>query len=435
MVDLEGGETIATAITAAEAAFATYICVGPGTTYEAVLLPKEMTLKSLRGSSETTIDAGGLSAGVHISDFGGAYNAVQGFTITGSSDYGIFIADISSYLLTDVSVVGNGDGGQWDAGISANSVPGVMTDVQVRDNHGGDGAGIYTAARVTMTRVRITGNVASGSGGGIYTRADIHAVGLEVIGNSTDVAGGGILLDGGSLDATQAIIAGNTAGTSGGAVSGAGAASSLTLTSATVVGNTAADVGGIDGNNVTADLTNVILAFNEGGSGGGYDTGSVGSASTSYCDFYQNTPTDSPSASDPPSTDYFTLAPDFVLFSSAVDPLDWDLHLRPDSGLVNAGDTSGGTDPDGSNVDIGAFGGPGADFGYYGDADSDGLYDGWEAAFGVSSPTDDPDGDGLTNAEELTMGTDPTAADTDGDGVGDGAEASAETDPLDEDAF
>ena len=68
------------------------------------------------------------------------------------------------------------------------------------------------------------------------------------------------------------------------------------------------------------------------------------------------------------------------------------------------------------------------------DTDGDLLPDDWETANGLdpSDPADaafDADSDGLSNAQERAYGTNPHAADTDGDGVSDGSEVSSGTDP------
>lgn len=110
-----------------------------------------------------------------------------------------------------------------------------------------------------------------------------------------------------------------------------------------------------------------------------------------------------------------------------------DLHLRPDSPLINGGDP-GITDPDGSRSDIGLYGGPNADMSGYLDSDQDGLYDVWEITYGLdpsrAEAQEDPDNDGLTNWEEITAGLHPMRADTDRDGAIDGDELDAESDPL-----
>ena len=68
----------------------------------------------------------------------------------------------------------------------------------------------------------------------------------------------------------------------------------------------------------------------------------------------------------------------------------------------------------------------------YMDSDGDGITDGEEWLWGISSTTDDSDGDGLPDYLERTVyHTDPYNPDTDGDGWGDGEEVALGTDPLD----
>ncbi|MBP1590252.1 MAG: hypothetical protein ILO10_08680 [Kiritimatiellae bacterium] len=68
----------------------------------------------------------------------------------------------------------------------------------------------------------------------------------------------------------------------------------------------------------------------------------------------------------------------------------------------------------------------------YADSDDDGITDGEEWLWGVSSQTDDSDGDGVPDYLERTVyHTDPYNPDTDGDGWTDGEEVTAGTDPLD----
>lgn len=142
---------------------------------------------------------------------------------------------------------------------------------------------------------------------------------------------------------------------------------------------------------------------------------------------------------------YLELDPGFVQ-CSPTDVTGCDLHLQPDSPLINAGPMdldhdgeswevdAGDRDPDGSRSDIGAYGGPAADFRYYIDSDDDGLYDGWEAAYmpGVEATgSGDSDHDGASNQLELESGLDPLNPDTDGDRISEGAELDAGRDPLD----
>lgn len=69
----------------------------------------------------------------------------------------------------------------------------------------------------------------------------------------------------------------------------------------------------------------------------------------------------------------------------------------------------------------------------YADSDNDGITDGEEWLWGITSTTEDSDGDGLSDFLERTVyHTDPYNPDTDGDGWTDGEEVNDEqTDPLD----
>ena len=70
-----------------------------------------------------------------------------------------------------------------------------------------------------------------------------------------------------------------------------------------------------------------------------------------------------------------------------------------------------------------------------GDADCDGLLDGWELANGLNpgwagDALVDLDGDGLNTAEEYAHGTNPRSTDSDGDGYSDDAELASGFDPA-----
>jgi hypothetical protein len=94
-------------------------------------------------------------------------------------------------------------------------------------------------------------------------------------------------------------------------------------------------------------------------------------------------------------------------------------------------DFSGGSSGAGATFDNVAFGDPAVD------PDGDGLFDGFEIAYGLNpvvggQQVDDPDLDGLDNLAEQAAGTNPNNADSDGDGFDDGMEVASGTDPLDE---
>ncbi|MGB1696819.1 MAG: reprolysin-like metallopeptidase [Thermoplasmatota archaeon] len=71
-----------------------------------------------------------------------------------------------------------------------------------------------------------------------------------------------------------------------------------------------------------------------------------------------------------------------------------------------------------------AAGGPFLD----GDADDDGLSDGWEDKRGMNPFHRDSDRDGLSDGAEVGLGANPTRGDTDGDGLPDGQESLSDCD-------
>ncbi|MBT3219622.1 MAG: hypothetical protein HN348_11070, partial [Proteobacteria bacterium] len=126
--------------------------------------------------------------------------------------------------------------------------------------------------------------------------------------------------------------------------------------------------------------------------------------------------------------------PSLLTYSSNLDSQLWDLHLAEGSLLAGAGSALI-FNSDGSNSDIGAFGGPEWDYSWYETVDGDVMYDGWETDHGLDPDSDDSEGDfdsdGLLNGAEFARGTWPDDDDTDGDGELDGAEVGNGTDPLD----
>jgi len=213
----------------------------------------------------------------------------------------------------------------------------------------------------------------------------------------------------------------------------------MTLSHVTVVGNQALNGGAafVLYPHLTMEIDHVIVAFNEATDAvGGVWAEYLADAIFSNSNVYGNNPSDLKgeyvefSAGDGNTT----VDPQLMTFSLNLDPAQWDLHLRPDSSLIDAG-TADCMDDDGSICDIGYHGGVGGDVSYYADSDADGLFDGWESAHGLSVSEDDaandPDGDGLSNADEQANGCDPQSADTDGDGRTDSMELKEGFDPLD----
>ena len=134
-------------------------------------------------------------------------------------------ASVSGVTLTNGSGVGgnNPNGGALHVALNATL---TLTDSAVTDSdsQNGNGGGIYTDGNLTLNRVTVSGNEATGAaaptnGGGIYHNSNNNPPRLLTItnstisGNTTNGSGGGIYSAAGSLDLQSTTIAENTAGT------------------------------------------------------------------------------------------------------------------------------------------------------------------------------------------------------------------------------
>ena len=135
----------------------------------------------------------------------------------------------------------------------------------------------------------------------------------------------------------------------------------------------------------------------------------------------------------------FRYSPDPLAGDSLRDP-DRDGYDNDGNGMVEAAEEHTnleeylfGTRPGEPDSDFDGL--PDGEEVFFGDADGDGMYSGWEQ-MNFLDPLDggdglhDCDGDGLTNLLEHGLGTRPCDLDTDGDGLGDGMEVDLGTDPL-----
>ncbi len=202
-----------------------------------------LTIRGLGGSAgATTIDASalgdralhllngnlsldnltlrGASAGVQA---GGAVRAEAGSTLSvtdavvenGSAASGAGISSAGTLTLSRVTLRGNvatGNGGALDLLGSA-----TLTDVAIEANRAASGAGIYSAAPgnpLQLQRVTISGNTAtgpSGSGGIHNLAAALTASNVTITGNTSTGASGAIQHDA-AITISNATIAGNFGG-------------------------------------------------------------------------------------------------------------------------------------------------------------------------------------------------------------------------------
>ena len=167
---------------------------------------------------------------------------------------------------------------------SSNSL--TLMDVVVRNNHAGQGAGIYNQGNLTLVRTVVEGNTALSQGGGISHSFGLLTVRDSTIRDNTAVSGGGILSMG-QATIESSTVSGNFATNNdamlnngdagGGIVNGGSLASSMTITNSTISGNRAnGNYGGVYSANGDVNLSNVTVAGNVAdadgdgfGSGGG----------------------------------------------------------------------------------------------------------------------------------------------------------------------
>jgi len=304
------------------------VCVAAGTYYEnVVVLWKQIHLLGLGGAAGTTIDGGGVETVLTID--GSSNTIVEGFTIT-------------------------------------NGYPNT-----------GTGAGIHvTSDPVNLSNLVVADNL----GVGIYCSGSYHSIANTlVVGND----GSGLsLANGGASTVINSIIVDNTSPVWAGGVTGN---APWTIENSVIGWNTATyHGGGLWANTGGITIRNTNFVGNSAG-GAPYVGGAIFSQgpgdipTLSYTNASGNTPDNyaiqtGHSWPDPTGADGNLAVSPSLQSTTAADPLDWNLRLAAPSALVDAGDPSI-LDPDGSNSDIGAYGGPYAD---QWDLDGDGYPAWWQ---------------------------------------------------------
>jgi len=301
-------------------------------------------------------------------------------------------------------------------------------DGLTEDSRGGGALAAVEADHVALWATTFAENTSDNNGGALLSYlSSVTAVGLAATDNRSHRSGGAIFAYGGSLEVDGGLLHDNVATNRGGAISSE--ETELELAHCSIVANTAAEGGGLrtraalpmdlantvvagnqattDGGglwveNSTASLTYAALLGNSaGGDGGGMllvesslttsaSFGHValwGNGATSgddlhvdgaqatigYCSFAADPALSVTGATVPTATNDILQDPEFMDTVNP-DPLQWDLHLAVGSPLTDAGATSP-TDPDGTDSDIGPYGGP--DAGSW-DLDSDGYPEWWQ---------------------------------------------------------
>ncbi len=158
---------------------------------------------------------------------------LQGLTITmapgatmaatiqgnGTVDGGRVLDAFNGNIKIDGVTIRNGNAGPGEAGggIKITGSLLTLTNSTVSGNSAERAAGVDSGVPSTYTNVTISGNTATDYGGGLYTFNGPHdANNLTITGNKADSDangtgdGGGLLVDGGTINLENTIIAGNT---------------------------------------------------------------------------------------------------------------------------------------------------------------------------------------------------------------------------------
>ena len=362
-----------------------------------------LTRVTVTGNSATQGDGGGLHA---------VYRSVIPMHTTFSSNTanqggGAVHCDSCEVWMTD-SVVSNNIGLLASPGGMnfPNTREMTLEDVLITGNIGGangrGGGGVYLHMSFAylfadLKNLVITENRTDLFGGGLFLEQGSMVILLDnlVVANNQAARGGGIYIGSGLGDfeiaARNLIVTGNSAERGGGiTVDGTQQQVALALENSAVSGNTADSNGGgiyAQGSQTTS-LRNVVVTNNIAVTGGGID---AGGADIQHCDFWNNQPDNFNGMPDPTGTSGNLSADPLFTDTTALDSVDWDLHLQLTSPLIDTGDPSI-DDPDGQMSDIGPYGGPGANAW---DLDWDGYEQWWEPGPwpGGNSDCDDWDPD------------------------------------------
>jgi len=160
----------------------------------------------------------------------------------------------------------------------------VITDLAIGNGVGENGAGIFNSGTLSLTRVKVTDNDATGHGGGIYSAGSLSMTDSVVRANAADI-GGGLFLSTTNptvTTLTRVTVSGNNV-TNYGAGIHTQNSGTLILVNVTLSGNThtSGPGGGITSSGSNLQIISSTIAYNQSNGlyGGGIHnfTGSTGS--------------------------------------------------------------------------------------------------------------------------------------------------------------
>lgn len=192
---------------------------------------------------------------------GGLYAAVSGAAPTVTLD---------DTLVNTNDAAAGGGGMVLGAGVNVE----LKNNTRVLANTSTIGAGIFSAAALTVRNSSVNGNTASNSGGGIYTASNVALINSTVNSNSAAFLGGGLstTATAGGFSATSSHLEGNNAFGGGGVFVGNGLTASFTGTDFVANTSTGANFGGgaiLSAGRVSIDKATLSGNKADGASGSG----------------------------------------------------------------------------------------------------------------------------------------------------------------------
>lgn len=193
--------------------------------------------------------------------YGGGVEAYGGLSMSGGA-------------ITDNTSISTG-GGVFAQRNTENTVTVNISGGLISGNNGGNGAGVFSTAPITMTGGSIQGNISSGAGGGIYTTAFFTITAGNILNNTANTYGGGICTStSATIGVSQALnsyilIQGNEATRDGGGLAARGATATYTLYSGTISGNSSDTNGGGIYCSGTLSMFGGVVSGNEAVNGAG----------------------------------------------------------------------------------------------------------------------------------------------------------------------
>ncbi len=358
-------------------AASTCVVVAPATYYENLDFDGvAVTVLGAQGAANTIIDGGASGPVVSFDDGEAADSVLTGFTLTNGSGYESVTT--TSYSCGSGSTCTDTYTSYCGGGVYIDGSEPTLSDLIIQDNdltttvdyvvgddnyyHFSYGGGICVlGSTVEIEQVDLRYNFAE-DGGGLYadSTSDVSLKQGYVVGN-TAVSGGGFQVDGGDLTLTNVSATFNEASTTGGGVYAIDA--SVAITNCTL-GEDDSPIGGglyLSGTSAGIVRNSIISGAN---TGEGVLVDSTASFTGTYNDVYGNAGGEYSGTADPTGANgNLSSDPDFVSVSDDGDLTNDDFHLDTGSPCIDAGNPSSSMDDaDGTDNDMGAWGGPSSDW-------------------------------------------------------------------------